>query len=346
MSKNKDIIMNKRDYYEVLGLQKTATPDEIKKAYRKLVKELHPDKGGDENAFKEVSEAYEILSDKDKKIKYDQFGHDGPRMGGGNPFGFGGFGGFGGFEHPTERFGPNKNLLIKLTLEEIYTGVSKKFKYTRQDTCKTCHGHGGMDIDDCNTCGGSGFMFRILNTPVGIMKQSMPCTTCEGRGKTYTQPCGTCNGNGTTNIEETINVDVPAGVQEGMTFIMTEKGDGIKGGKCGDLLINVQELPHKLYVRNGNDLKLNLKLSYPQLILGEKVEIETIEGGKIRVTIPEYSDVGVALRIQNKGLKPLKGDNRGDIVITLGIDIPKTMDDDAKAALIEFKQKLEKNLVE
>jgi molecular chaperone DnaJ len=336
--------MNKKDYYEVLGVKKTATPDEIKKAYRKLAKELHPDKGGDENAFKEVSAAYETLSDMDKKSSYDRFGHEGPRMRGGNPFGFSAEDIFGNFNHPPERFGPNKNLLIKVTLEEIYSGVSKKYNYTRQDTCKTCHGHGGIDIDDCSLCGGSGNEFKILNTPIGIMRQSMPCSKCEGRGKTYTQACGTCSGRGTTEIVETIEVNIPSGVQEGMTFVMAEKGDGIKGGKCGDLLINIQELPHKLYIRNGNDLKLNLKLTYPQLILGEKVEIETIEGGKIRVSIPEYSDVGTSLRIQAKGLKPFKGDTRGDIVIILGIDIPKKISDDAKASLIEFKEKLEENV--
>ena len=350
MQKNKYITMSKKDYYEVLGIKKGASASEIKKAYRTLAKELHPDKGGDENAFKEVNEAYEVLSDSDKKRKYDQFGHEDPRGGGNDPFGFGGFrnpfGGFNGFQqqHPAERFGDNMNLLIKLTLEEIYTGVKKTYKYTRNGTCTTCSGHGGTDIDDCTTCNGSGVHVRVLQTPIGMMQQSMPCPTCSGIGKTYKVQCGVCHGHGTKTIEETIDVDIPSGVQEGMTFVMSEKGHGVKSGKCGDLLINIQEIKHKQYERSGNDLKLNLKLNYPLLILGGKVEVETIDGGKIRVSIPEYSDVGSHLRIQKKGMKFYGQDQRGDVIITLNVEIPKDLDDDTKALLIDLKEKLEKNV--
>lgn len=350
MRKYKYITMNKKDYYEVLGLKKGASASEIKKAFRTLAKELHPDKGGDENAFKEVNEAYEVLSDTDKKKKYDQFGHQDPRGGDDDPFGFGGFrnpfGGFNGFQqqHPVERFGDNMNLLIKLTLEEIYTGVKKTYKYTRNGTCTTCSGHGGTDIDDCATCNGTGIHTRILQTPIGMMQQQMPCPTCSGIGKTYKVQCGTCNGQGTNTIEETIDVEIPSGVAEGMTFVMGGKGHGIKGGKCGDLLINLQEIKHKIYERSGNDLKLNLKVSYPLLILGGKVEVDIIEGSKIRVTIPEYSDVGSHLRIQGKGMKAYRQDQRGDILITLGVEVPKTLDDDTKAVLIDLKEKLEKNV--
>lgn len=348
MLKNKYIAMNKKDYYEVLGIKKGANASEIKKAYRTLAKELHPDKGGDENAFKEVNEAYEVLSDNDKKQKYDQFGHEGPRAGGNDPFGFGGFrngfNGFGGFQHPVERFGDNMNLIVKLTLEEIYTGVKKTYKYSRNASCEPCNGHGGTDIEDCATCNGSGVHTRILQTPIGMMQQSMPCPTCSGIGKTYKVHCGVCNGQGIKPIEEKIDVDIPAGVQEGMTFVMGGKGHSVKGGKSGDLLINIQELAHKLYERSGNDLKLNLKINYPVLILGGKVEVETIDGGKIRVSIPEYSDVGTHLRIQKKGLKFYGQDQRGDVVITLGVEIPKELDDDTKAILIDLKEKLEKNV--
>lgn len=348
MLKNKHNNMKKRDYYEVLGLKKGASSDEIKKSYRKLAKELHPDVNPDnkdaEEQFKEVSEAYEVLSDAEKKQKYDQFGHEGGRSSRRNPFGFTAEDIFGGFQHPVERFGENMNLLVKLTLEEIYTGIVKKYKYTRNDTCKTCHGHGGMDIDDCGTCGGSGTVNRVLNTPIGMMRQTMPCPTCNSTGKTYTQECDSCHGLGTTPIEENIEVNVPSGVQEGMTFIMAGKGQGIKGGKCGDLLINIMEAPHKTYVRSLNDLKMTVKLSYPQLILGDKIEIDTIDGGKIRASIPEYSDVGISLRIPNKGLKALNKDMRGDIVITLSVDIPKKVDDDTKSLLIDLKEKLQKNV--
>lgn len=339
--------MNKKDYYEVLGLKKGASASEIKKAFRTLAKELHPDKGGDENAFKEVNEAYEVLSDADKKRKYDKFGHEDSRSSGHDPFGFGSFrNGFGSFHthHSAERFGDNMNLLIKLTLEEIYTGVKKTYKYHRNAACSTCSGHGGTDIDICGTCNGTGTYFRTLQTPIGMIQQSMECPTCNGIGKTYKVQCGECHGQGTKNIEETIEVDIPSGIAEGMTFVMSEKGNGIKSGKCGDLHINIQEIKHKQYQRSGNDLKLNLKVNYPLLILGGKVEVETIDGGKIRVSIPEYSDVGSHLRIQGKGMKLFNKDNRGDIVITLDVEVPKNLDDSTKELLIELKEKLEKNV--
>jgi molecular chaperone DnaJ len=342
--------MNKKDYYEVLGLKKGASASEIKKAFRTLAKELHPDKGGDENAFKEVNEAYEVLSDTDKKRKYDQFGHEDSRGGGQDPFGFAGFrngfNGFGGYhnQQPAERFGDNMNLLIKLTLEEIYTGIKKTYKYSRNGSCTACDGHGGTDIDNCGTCNGTGMHTRILQTPIGMMQQSMQCPTCSGLGKTYKVQCGVCNGHGTKTTEETIEVDIPSGVAEGMTFVMSQKGQAIKGGKCGDLHINVQEIKHKQYQRSGNDLKLNLKVNYPLLILGGKVEVETIDGGKIRVSVPEYSDVGGHLRIQGKGMKFYNQDKRGDIHITLGVDVPKDLDDDTKSLLIDLKEKLEKNV--
>lgn len=348
MLKNKYIEMNKKDYYEVLGVKKDANASEIKKAYRTLAKELHPDKGGDENAFKEVNEAYEVLSDNDKKQNYDRFGHGGQQQQQQrNPFGgFGGFGGFdfNGFQQPTERFGDNMSLNVRLSLEDIYTGIKKTYKYSRNDSCDSCGGHGGTDIDNCGSCNGSGVITRVLQTPIGMMQQSMPCPTCSGLGKTYKVQCGKCGGSGTKNIEEKIDIDIPSGVQQGMTFVMKGKGHAIKGGHCGDLIINIQELLHKTYERSGNDLKLNLKVNYPLLILGGKVEIETIDGGKIRVSIPEYSDVGSNLRIQKKGMKFYGQDQRGDVIITLNVEIPKKLDDDTKALLIDLKEKLEKNV--
>jgi molecular chaperone DnaJ len=339
---------NKKDYYELLELSKNdknLSKDEfkskLKSNYKKLCKIHHPDKGGDENAFKEVNEAYEVLSDNDKKQKYDQFGHEGQQNQQRNPFG--GFD-FNGFQQSPERFGYNMSLNIRLTLEEIYTGVKKTYKYSRHDSCDSCGGHGGTDIDNCGSCNGSGVITRVLQTPIGMMQQSMPCPTCSGLGTTYKVQCGKCSGSGTKTIEEKIDVDIPSGVQQGMTFIMKGKGHAIKSGKCGDLLINVQELLHKTYERSGNDLKLNLKVNYPLLVLGGKVEIETIDGGKIRVSIPEYSDVGSNLRIQKKGMKFYGQDQRGDVVITLNVEIPKDLDDDAKSLLIDLKEKLEKNV--
>ena len=333
--------MDKRDYYEVLGLAKGANADEIKKAYRKLAKELHPDKGGDENKFKEVSEAYEVLSDTNKKAKYDQYGHNEPRGGGYNG-GFGGFGGFNPFGHQMqkqERVGENMNLLVKLTLEEIHTGITKKYKYNRTDSCGDFSGHGGHDVKDCPVCNGSGQVNRIINTPIGQMHQVIPCTTCAGSGSKFTTECTTCSGSGLKTIEETVELTIPAGVQEGMTFVMGGKGHGIKSGKNGDLLISFQEITHKVFSRNVFDLKMALKLKYHQLVLGDKIDLEMIDGTKIRVNIPEYSDVGSNLRLQGKGLQAFKKDFRGDVIITLGLNVPKGIDDDTRKILLELKEK-------
>jgi len=344
--------MSKKDYYDVLGVSKTASANDIKKAYRKLAKEYHPDKGGDEQKFKEISEAYETLSDEQKRSNYDRFGHNGPNQRGGNPFeGFrnpfgGGFaGGFGGFhDEPQIKVGANMSLVLKLTLEETFNGVKKNYKYTRKSKCQPCSGQGGEDITNCSVCGGSGRAVNVIKTPMGIIQQIVTCQACQGDGKTYTKKCKTCNGYGVVDTVETIEVDVPAGVIDGMSFVMEGKGHGVKNGIEGDLIIKIHELQHSLYNRSGADLKMNLKLSYPQLILGDKVEIDTIEGTKIRITIPEYSEVGSNLRIPFKGTKLYGKEGRGDVLITLGVDIPKNLDDDTKAVIIELKEKLEKKV--
>ena len=341
--------MSKRDYYEVLGVQKGAQPDEIKKAYRKLAKEFHPDKNqGDkeaENKFKEISEAYEHLSDADKKAKYDRFGH-------GDGGGFGGrnmqdiyeqFGHMFGRQQqqPRTRVGDNMSLILKLTLEEIFTGVKKTYKYSRNVSCNECDGHGGYDHHDCPDCNGSGLRTQVFQTPMGYVQQQSACTSCDATGKKYTTACTSCGGKGLKNIEETIDVEVPAGVQEGMVFVMDKKGHGVKSGIEGDLHIKIMELQHKTYTRSGADLKMNLKLNYHQLVLGDKVEIETIEGGKIRMSIPEGSDVGSNLRIPFKGIKLYGKESRGDVIVTLGIDIPKNPSDSVKEAVINLKEKFD-----
>ena len=330
--------MAKRDYYEVLGLNKSATADEIKKSYRKLCKLYHPDKNNGskeaEDKFKEVSEAYEVLSDNDKKVNYDRFGHNGSRMNRQSRYQHT------NFTRP-HRTGNDMQLLVKLTLEEIHNGVKKTYKYKRNDKCADCNGVGGHDSHDCNDCGGSGIIVQTFNTPFGQISQQIPCYTCEGIGLTYDKQCTSCHGNGVKPTEETIEVEIPSGVVEDMVFVMSGKGHGIKGGDNGDLHIKIHELPHNTYLRSGNDLKMTLKLQYPNLILGGKVDIDTIDGGKIRMNIPEYSDVGSQLRIQNKGLKSFNSELRGDVLITLGVDIPKTLDDDTKALIIDLKEKLE-----
>lgn len=338
--------MSKRDYYEVLGLKKTATTDEIKKAYRKLAKEYHPDKNqGDKSAeekFKEISEAYEHLSDDDKKAAYDRFGHNGGNRNNRSYNPFSGFNPFADFEQKQRvRVGDNMSLILKLTQEEIFTGTKKTYKYTRNVSCTDCSGHGGSDVHDCSDCGGSGTVTQVFNTPIGYVQQQTTCTMCSGTGKKYTTECKTCSGKGVNKVEETIDVEIPAGVQEGMAFVMEGKGHGVKSGIEGDLHIKIMELPHKVYTRNGADLKMTLKLQYHQLVLGDKVEIETIEGGKIRMSVPEGSDVGSNLRIPFKGTKLYGKESRGDIIVTLGIDIPKKPKDNVKEAVIALKEAID-----
>jgi molecular chaperone DnaJ len=240
------------------------------------------------------------------------------------------------------RTGNDMQLIVKVTLDDVYNGVKKTYKYKRNDKCTDCNGIGGHDSHNCNECGGSGVILQTFNTPFGQISQAIPCYSCEGMGTTYDRQCTTCHGSGVKQVEETIEVEIPSGVVEDMVFVMNGKGHGIKGGDNGDLHIKIHELPHSTYLRSGNDLKMTLKLQYPQLILGGKVDIDTIDGGKIRMTVPEYSDVGSQLRIQNKGLKAFNSETRGDVLITLSVDIPKTLDDDTKALIIDLKEKLEK----
>lgn len=343
---------NKGDYYEILGVAKGATDKEIKSAYRKMAKEYHPDKNPDnkeaEEKFKEISEAHEVLSDNKKREHYDKFGHNENHHSG---FGFDDisshFNDFFGRPRRQEKVGSNLSLVIKLTLEEIFNGVKKTYKYDRHIPCIDCHGHGGSDIHDCSVCRGSGHVVQVFNTPMGHIQQMSTCGHCEGIGKNFVTKCDTCNGLGLKHVNETVEVNIPSGVLDGMEFEMRGKGNGVKSGKNGNLLIKIMELPHKTFLRNGADLKQTLKLDYHQLILGDKVEIDTIEGGKIRISIPEHSDVGRDLKIPFKGTTLYGKESRGDLIITLGINIPKELSDDVKAVIIDLKEKLSnKNLDE
>jgi molecular chaperone DnaJ len=324
--------MNKKDYYESLGLKKDASADDIKKTYRNLAKELHPDKNPNnkeaEERFKEVSEAYEVLSNTEKKANYDRFGHAKQKQRRESY----------AYHSSVIRVGDNITLQVKLTLEEIYFGVKRRYKYKRNDKCDDCKGLGGKNSTDCDVCGGSGVVLNVIQTPFGSIRQPMTCHICDGIGLKHSELCSTCKASGLKSVEETINVEVPSGVLNGMTYVMEGKGHAIKNGHHGNLHIQVVELPHDVYVRNGNDLKMTLKLTYPELVLGEKVDIDTIDGSKIRITVPEYSDIGTNLRVQKKGLKQLNNDNRGDIVITLGISIPKEIDEDTRKLLNKLKE--------
>jgi molecular chaperone DnaJ len=331
--------MAKKDYYEILGLTRNASSDEIKKAYRNLAKEYHPDKNPNnkeaEEKFKEVSEAYEVLSDDQKKAKYDQYGHV---SGNGGPSYESMFDEYFRRQNRQVRVGENMVLTIRLTLEDMFNGAKKVYKYQHTVSCSDCSGHGGSNVSTCHDCGGSGQTIRVIQTPIGYMQHSSTCTKCGGSGKTYEIMCKTCEGQGIKNAEETINVDIPKGVQGGMTFVMSGKGHAIKGGVNGDLHINVVELKHNVFTRNGDELKMTLKLTYPQLVLGDKVEIDTIEGAKIRINVPPHSEVGSNLKITAKGMNIFQGNGRGDLVISLGINIPKKITDEQKELLEKMKE--------
>ncbi len=338
--------MAKRDYYEVLEINKNATQDEIKKAYRAQVKTHHPDKGGDEAIFKEIAEAYEVLSDEAKRERYDRYGHAGPKSFGGGYDPMADFLRKAGFDpsgNPTQsqvRRGQDLHLTVKLTLEEIFHGTNKKFNYKRNVSCTPCSGKGGTGVKQCQTCMGSGYVVQIMNTNFGQIRNTATCPTCSGVGNTYDVECTTCKGQGVNIEDDNLDIDIPHGVMDNMRMVFSDKGHSVKNGVAGDLIISIMELPHDNYLRNGNDLRFNLKLTFPQLILGDKVEISTIEGTKIRLNINEYTKVGETLRVLGKGMKPMGGENRGDLLLITELSVPDKFTED-QLNLVKALKKLE-----
>jgi molecular chaperone DnaJ len=352
----------KRDYYEVLEVPKTATAEEIKKAYRKKAIQFHPDKNpGDataEEKFKEAAEAYEVLSDQNKRARYDQFGHAG--MGGtasGGGFGggmsmedifsqfgdiFGGhFGGFGGFGRPGRRTnrGSDLRVKVKLNLKEILNGVEKKIKVKKYVACSSCSGNGsenGDSVSSCSTCNGSGVVTRVQNTILGQMQTSTTCPSCNGEGKTITKKCPHCNGDGIVHEEEVINIRIPAGVEEGMQLSMSGKGNAARrGGVNGDLLILVEEEEDPDLIRDHNDVIYNLFVSFPTAALGGTVEVPTIEG-VAKVKIDPGTQPGKVLRLRNKGLPTINGYGTGDELINVNVYIPENLSDAEKKKIAEM----------
>lgn len=349
--------MAKRDYYEVLGVEKNASAEDIKKAYRKKAIQFHPDKNPDdkkaEENFKEAAEAYDILSDPQKRQRYDQFGHAGvgSASGGGGGFSgagmsmedifsqfgdifgghFGGFGGFGGGSRGSGRRvnrGSDLRVKVKLNLKEIANGVEKKIKVKKYVSCSKCHGSGAEDEHSsttCETCHGSGVVTRIANTILGQMQTQATCPTCGGEGKIITKKCSECNGEGITRDEEVIAINIPAGVAEGMQLSMSGKGNAARhGGINGDLLILVEEEQHPELIRDENDLLYNLLLSFPQAALGGTVEVPTIDG-KAKVKIEPGTQPGKVLRLRNKGLPSVNSYGTGDLLVNVSIYIPETL---------------------
>ncbi|MDX9848524.1 MAG: molecular chaperone DnaJ [Tenuifilaceae bacterium] len=354
--------MAKRDYYEVLGVSKGASKEEIKKAYRQMAIKYHPDKNpGDhtsEEKFKEAAEAYEVLSDDNKRARYDQFGHAGMNGGSGgfggggmtvedifSQFGdiFGGhfgssFGGFGGGGRSSRRVnkGADLRVKVKLNLHEIANGVEKKLKVNKYVGCKSCSGTGaanGSSYSTCSTCRGSGYVTRVTNTLLGQMQTTSPCPTCNGEGKMITDRCTSCSGEGIVRDAEVITVKIPAGVAEGMQMSVSGKGNAARrGGVNGDLLVLIEEEKDSNLTRDGNDLIYSLYLSFPESALGAPVEIPTVDG-KVKIKIEPGTQPGRVLRLRGKGLPDVNGYGRGDLLVSINVWVPKNLSKDEKAIL-------------
>src|ERR1035437_3023241 len=356
--------MSKRDFYEILEVSKSASADEVKKAYRKKAIQFHPDKNpGDkqsEEKFKEAAEAYEILSDTQKRQRYDQYGHAG--VGGasggggfngggmnmddifshfgdifGGHFGGGGFGGFGGGQRgggQRVRKGSDLRVKVKLTLAEIAVGVEKKIKVKKQVACSHCSGTGaeaGSSSTTCTTCNGQGRVTRVQNTILGQMQTAAECPNCNGEGKIVKDKCKHCSGEGVVREDEVITINIPAGVMEGMQLSVSGKGNAAsRGGVNGDLLVLVEEEAHPELIRDENDLIYNLLLTVPMATLGGSIEVPTVEG-KVKVTIAPGTQPGKVLRLRGKGLPSVNRYGTGDLLVNIGVYIPENLNKEEKA---------------
>lgn len=351
----------KRDYYEVLGVDKNASDAEIKKAYRKLAIKYHPDRNPDnkeaEEKFKEAAEAYDVLHDPQKRQQYDQFGFDGPQGGFGGGAGmnmddifsmfgdiFGGHSGFGGGGGRPQYRGNDLRLTVKLTLQEIAEGVTKKFKVKKDITCEHCHGTGAKDgaqPETCPQCNGSGVVYKTVRTMLGMMQTQTTCPNCHGEGTVIKDKCPYCNGEGVTKGEEVIEINIPAGVSEGMVVNVPGKGNaGKHNGVNGDIQVLIKEEPNDTFIRNGQDLYYTLLLDLPTAILGGEVDIPTISGNKISLKIDPGTQPGKQVRLRGKGLPAVQGYGRGtgDIIVNISVYIPKTLTKEEKEAVEVFKE--------
>ena len=356
--------MAKRDFYDILGVSRSADAEELKKAYRKLAIKYHPDKNPNdkeaEDKFKEAAEAYEILSNPEKRKRYDQFGHQG--VGAGAAGGFSGnmddifsqFGDIFGGGSPFEGFfsggsrssgrrvvkGTNLRIKIKLSLEEIAAGVEKTVKINKQISCKTCGGSGAKDRNSfttCGTCGGSGSVRRVTNTILGQMQTTSTCPTCNGEGTTISNKCATCAGEGVQRGEETITIQIPAGVSDGMQLSMSGKGNAApRGGIPGDLIILIEEQEHEFLNRDGNNIMYELHLSFIHAALGTSLEVPTLDG-KARIKIEPGTQSGKILRLKGKGIQELNSYTKGDQLIHISIWTPKVLNREEKAMLEQLQ---------
>ncbi|MGL4994355.1 MAG: molecular chaperone DnaJ [Bacteroidales bacterium] len=357
----------KRDYYEILGVAKDASAEQIKKAYRKKAIQYHPDKNPDnkeaENKFKEAAEAYEILSDPNKRSRYDQFGHQGVNGGGAGGFGggfgdnmsmddifsqfgdiFGGhFGGFGGGGRSSRNVnrGSDLRVKVKLTLKDIAHGVEKKIKLKKYVSCSHCSGTGaenGNSYTTCSTCNGSGHVTRVQRTILGNIQTQSACPSCNGEGKIITNKCTHCAGEGVTMSEEVVNINIPAGIQEGMQLSMRGGGNAARrGGVTGDLLILVEEESHPELIRDQDDLIYNLLISFPTAAMGSNVEIPTVDG-KVRMPIAAGTQPGKKIRLRGKGLPSINGYGTGDLLVNISIYVPEKLSSEEKKSLEKLEE--------
>jgi molecular chaperone DnaJ len=366
------------DYYKTLGVEKDASDDEIKKAYRKLAHKYHPDKsGGDEAKFKEINEAYQVLSDKAKRSQYDQFGQTFNQAGGGGGQGFGGFEGWdfgnfgkqgqGGFEFnfgqdsgdfsdifsdifgggrsgSRQKTGQDIQIDAEISFEEMVKGAQREFKLYKKTTCDQCHGTGGQPgskEETCTTCKGAGKIQRTVRSILGTFSQASICPTCHGKGKNYSQKCSKCGGDGRVRQEENVRVEIPAGISNGQTISVQGRGEaGEMGSPAGDLYVNVHIHPHKKFKRERNDILSTERISFAQAALGDKIEVETIEGD-VRMKVPDGTQSGEIFRIREKGVPILGRRGRGDHLVKIIVEIPKKLSREQKK-LIEQLRDLEK----
>ena len=362
--------MAKRDYYEVLGVDKNASEEDIKKAYRKIAIKYHPDRNPGskeaEEKFKEAAEAYDVLHDPQKRQQYDQFGFDGP-MGGFGGFsgggfsmddifsmfgdvfggrgGFSGFSGFGGGSHqPAQHRGSDLRLKVRLSLQEVATGVTKKFKVRKDVTCQHCHGTGAEDgsgTETCATCHGSGVVTRTTQSLFGMMQTQSVCPTCQGEGKVIKNKCHECHGTGIVKGDEVVEIKIPAGVAEGMVVNVPGKGNAaVHNGIPGNIQVFIEEEPNSTFVRDGSNLIYNLLLDFPTAALGGTAEIPTVDGSKVKIKIEPGTQPGKTLRLRDKGLRDVQGYGRdtGDLIVNISIFVPKELSKDEKKALEEMQK--------
>ena len=354
--------MAKRDYYEVLGVSKDASEAEIKSAYRKKAKECHPDlHPNDKNAeerFKELNEANEVLSDPEKRKRYDQFGFDGPQMGGGSGgaggFDFSGFGGMGGFESIFDTFfggmggsarragpvqGNDLQHRITITFEEAAFGCEKSVDFVRNENCDACGGTGakpGTQPQTCPTCKGSG----QVRTGGGFMVTVRTCPTCHGEGKIIKDRCQTCGGTGRVRRKRSLKLRIPAGIQDGVSLVKRGEGEpGMRGGPAGDLYITVSVKPHRLFKRDGNNILLDMPISITQAALGAEIDVPTLEK-PVKQRIPEGTQTGTQFRIKGQGIPSLKNGLKGDLILTVHVEVPRKLNEKQKDLLRQLEQSL------